>query len=247
MAGHSKWNNIKNRKAAADNKRGKIFSKFGKEIQIAVREGGPDPEQNSRLRDIITRAKSSNMPNDNIQRSIDKASGDADGGQLMDIQYEGYGPGGIAVIVRALSENRNRTAGEVRHIFDKYGGNLGTDGSASFLFERKGSIIVEREQIDDEDELIMLALEAGAEDIDLDDEHIVDILTAPEDYEAVTKAISEAYTILEQNLGPVPLTWNKISDPAHAEQLQNLIDKLEDNDDVQDIYHNWDQDEEDES
>ena len=187
------------------------------------------------------------MPNDNIQRSIDKASGDADGGQLMDIQYEGYGPGGIAVIVRALSENRNRTAGEVRHIFDKYGGNLGTDGSASFLFERKGSIIVERDLIDDDYEFFMLAVEAVAYDFDLDDEHIVDILTAPEDYEAVTKAISEAYTILEQNLGPVPLTWNKISDPAQAEQLQNLIDKLEDNDDVQDIYHNWDQDEEDES
>ncbi len=187
------------------------------------------------------------MPNDNIQRSIDKAAGDADGGQLIDIQYEGYGPGGIAVIVRALSENRNRTAGEVRHIFDKYGGNLGTDGSAAFLFERKGSIVVEREQIEDEDELIMLALDAGAEDIDLDDEHIVDILTAPEDYDAVTKAIAAEYTILEQSLGPVPLTWNKLSDPAQVEQMQILIDKLEDNDDVQDIYHNWDQDEEDES
>lgn len=137
MAGHSKWNNIKRRKAAEDNKRGKIFSKFGKEIQVAVREGGPDPEQNSRLRDIITRAKSSNMPNDNIQRSIDKAAGDTDSGKLIEIIYEGYGPGGIAVMVRALSENRNRTAGDVRHIFDKYGGNLGTDGSAAFLFERK--------------------------------------------------------------------------------------------------------------
>lgn len=247
MAGHSKWNNIKNRKAAADNKRGKLFSKFGKEIQVAVREGGPDPEQNARLRDIISRAKSSNMPNDNIQRSIDKASGDADGGQLIDIQYEGYGPGGIAVIVRALSENRNRTAGEVRHIFDKYGGNLGTDGSASFLFERKGSIIIERENIADEDELLMLALDAGAEDIDLDSEHIVDILTAPEDYETVTRAIAEKYTILEQSLGPVPMTWTKLSDAGQLEQMQNLIEKLEDNDDVQDVYHNWEQDEEEES
>ena len=164
MAGHSKWNNIKRRKAAEDNKRGKIFSKFGKEIQIAVREGGSDPEQNARLRDVISRAKSSNMPNDNIQRSIDKAAGDAGSDNLVEIQYEGYGPGGIAVIVRALSENRNRTAADVRHVFDKYGGNLDTDGSATFLFERKGSIIIERENISDEDELLMLAIEAGAED-----------------------------------------------------------------------------------
>lgn len=243
MAGHSKWNNIKRRKATEDNKRGKIFSKFGKEIQVAVREGGPDPEQNARLRDIITRAKSSNMPNDNIQRSIDKAAGDADGGKLVDIQYEGYGPGGIAVIVRALSENRNRTAADVRHIFDKYGGNLGSDGSAAFLFERKGSIVIERENIADEDELLMVALDSGAEDIDLDNENIVDIITAPADYEAVSKAISKEYTILEQSLEPVPMTWNKLSDPAQVEQMQNLIEKLEDNDDVQDIYHNWEQDE----
>ncbi len=247
MAGHSKWNNIKRRKAAEDNKRGKIFSKFGKEIQIAVREGGPDPEQNARLRDVISRAKSSNMPNDNIQRSIDKAAGDAGSDNLVEIQYEGYGPGGIAVIVRALSENRNRTAADVRHVFDKYGGNLGTDGSAAFLFERKGSIIIERENISDEDELLMLAIEAGAEDIDLDNENIVDIITAPADYETVTKAISEEYTILEQSLEPVPMTWTQLSDPDQIEQMQNLIEKLEDNDDVQDVYHNWEQDEEDES
>ncbi|HHU04828.1 MAG: YebC/PmpR family DNA-binding transcriptional regulator [Saccharofermentanales bacterium] len=244
MAGHSKWNNIKRRKAAEDNKRGKIFSKFGKEIQVAVREGGPDPEQNSRLRDIITRAKSSNMPNDNIQRSIDKAAGDTDSGKLIEIIYEGYGPGGIAVMVRALSENRNRTAGDVRHIFDKYGGNLGTDGSAAFLFERKGSIIIERENIADEDELLMLALDAGAEDIDLDNENIVDIMTTPQDYDAVTKTISQHYEVLEQSLGPVPLTWNKLSDPDQVTQMENLIEKLEDNDDVQDVYHNWEQDEE---
>lgn len=242
MAGHSKWNNIKRRKGAVDEKRGKIFTKLGREIQVAVREGGADPELNSRLRDVVTKAKSFNMPNDSIQRSIDKASGDMTGDNYAEISYEGYGPGGIAVMVRALTDNRNRTAGDIRHIFDKYGGNLGTDGCVAFQFEKKGTILIEREQVDDADELALLAIEAGAEDIDLSDDSYIEIVTAPDDYEPVRDLISKHYRTAEQSLGPVPLTTVKLTDAEQIEQMQKLIDLLEDNDDVQDVYHNWETD-----
>ncbi|HZK41344.1 MAG TPA: YebC/PmpR family DNA-binding transcriptional regulator, partial [Clostridia bacterium] len=173
MAGHSKWSNIKRRKEAVDDKRGKVFSKLGRELLQAVRSGGPDPETNAVLRDVIAKAKSYNMPNDSIRRSIERASGEGSGDILEEILYEGYGPGGVAVMVRALTDNRNRTAGEVRHLFSKYGGNLGQDGSVAFQFERKGSLVIERQPDLDEDQVFMDALEAGAEDVDLDDEHII--------------------------------------------------------------------------
>ena len=182
MAGHSKWNNIKRRKGAVDAERAQIFTKLGREIHLAVRHGGPDPETNRALRDAIARAKASNMPNDNISRSIAKASGAADGDNFEEVLYEGYGPGGVAVMVRTLTDNRNRTAGDIRHFFDKFGGNLGTKGSVSYQFETKGSLILDKELFDDEEAVMLSALEAGADDVVADDE-MIEILTTPDDYE----------------------------------------------------------------
>lgn len=241
MAGHSKWNNIKRRKEAVDDKRGKIFSKMGRELQVAVRSGGPDPESNAILRDTIARAKAYNMPNDSIRRSIERAAGEGGGALLEEIIYEGYGPGGVAVMVRALTDNRNRTAGEVRHIFSKYGGNLGTDGCVAFQFEKKGSLVIEREEGLDEDQVFMDALEAGAEDVDLDDEHIIEISTAPDLYAAVRDALADKYTFADQGLGQVPTVYVSLTDEEDRDRMEKLIDRLEDNDDVQDIYHNWEE------
>lgn len=241
MAGHSKWNNIKRRKEAVDDKRGKVFSKLGRELQMAVRAGGPDPAANALLRDAIAKAKSYNMPNDNIKRSIDRAAGDSSAEALAEIYYEGYGPGGVAVMVRALTDNRNRTAGEVRHLFSKYGGNLGTDGCVSFQFDRKGLILIERGEEVDEDAVLMDALDAGAEDVDLEDEHLIEIVTTPELYPAVRDRLAESYTLLDQSLGPVPLNRVILSSQEEIENMERLIERLEDDDDVQDVYHNWDQ------
>ena len=170
MSGHSKWNNIKRKKGEADAQRGAIFTKLGREIQVAVKNGGADPEGNSRLKDVIAKAKAANMPNDNIQRSIKKASGSNDSDNFEEIVYEGYGPGGVAMMVRTLSDNRNRTAGDVRHIFDKFGGNMGTNGCVSFLFQEKGTIIIDRELYEDEEAVMMDALDSGAEDFAAEDE-----------------------------------------------------------------------------
>ncbi len=241
MAGHSKWNNIKRRKGAVDEKRAKIFSKLGREIQVAVRSGGPDPDKNTLLRDVVAKAKSYNMPNDNIQRSISRAAGDSSAENIEEIQYEGYGPGGVAVMVRVLTDNRNRTAGEVRHIFDKYGGNLGTDGCVAFQFERKGTLVIERDDDLDSEQVFMDALEAGAEDVDIDNEYIIEITTSPADYAVVRDALSEKYSFADQDLGPVPLTWVVLEDEETISNMTKLIDLLEDNDDVQDVYHNWEQ------
>ena len=241
MSGHSKWNNIKRKKGAADAQRGAVFTKIGREIQVAVKNGGADPEVNSRLKDVIAKAKAANMPNDNIQRSITKAAGAADSDNFEEITYEGYGPGGVAVMVRTLSDNRNRTAGDLRHIFDKFGGNLGTTGCVGFLFQDKGTLIIERDGAPDEETMMLAALEAGAEDFAAEDE-AYEITTEPDQYEAVRSALEQqGFVFLDVSLGPVPVTWTALTDPDMTVKMEKLIEKLEEHDDVQEVYHNWEQ------
>lgn len=246
MAGHSKWANIKHKKEKTDTQRGKIFTKIGREIAVAVKEGGPDPENNSKLKDIIAKAKANNLPNDNIERSIKKASGALDGVNYEEITYEGYGPSGVAVIVETMTDNKNRTAGEMRHIFDKYGGNLGTSGCVSFMFDKKGVIIIESLEGIDEDELMMEALEAGAEDISQEIEYF-EITTTPEDFSQVREYLeSKGYTFASAEITMVPQTYTKLESEDDINNITKLVDLLEDNDDVQNVYHNWDMPEEDE-
>lgn len=238
MSGHSKWNNIKNKKAKTDAQKGKIFTKIGKEIAIAVRDGGPDPSANSKLRDLIEKAKANNVPNDNIERAIKKASG-ADAVAYEEITYEGYGPSGVAVIVTTATDNRNRTAGEVRHFFDKYGGNMGTSGCVAFMFADKGVIIIEKDDAIDEDTLMEASLEAGAEDFSSDDE-VYEIYTEPSDLSAVKEAIVAAgYTVASAELDKIPSSYVTLESDDDIKNMNLLIEHLEDNDDVQDIFHNW--------
>lgn len=240
MSGHSKWANIKNKKEKADAKKGKIFTKIGRELVIAVKMGGPDPASNSRLADVIAKAKANNMPNDNITRSIKKASGDIDTANYEDVVYEGYGPAGVAVIVEATTDNRNRTAADVRHYFDKFGGNLGTSGCVSFMFDKKGILVIEAEGVKDADELMMEALDAGAEDFTAEEE-AYEVVTAPEDFSAVREALeAKGYNFVSAGVEMVPQTYAKIEDPDQIAQMEKLIDNLEDNDDVMEVYHNWD-------
>lgn len=240
MSGHSKWNNIKRKKGAADAQRGAVFTKIGREIQVAVKNGGPDPEANSRLKDVIAKAKAANMPNDNIQRSIKKAAGASETENFEEITYEGYGPGGVAVMVRTLSDNRNRTAGDVRHIFDKFGGNMGTTGCVGFLFQEKGTLIIDQADYEDEEAVMMDALDAGAEDFMADDD-VFEVTTAPDQYALVREALEKkGYSFLDVSLGPVPVTWTELQDPDMAEKMEKLIDRLEEHDDIQEVYHNWD-------
>lgn len=242
MSGHSKWANIKNRKEKSDAKKGKIFTKIGREIAIAVKVGGPDPEANAKLADVIAKAKANNMPNDTITRSIKKATGDVDTSNYEDIVYEGYGPGGVAVIVEATTDNRNRTAGEVRHFFDKFGGNLGTQGCVSFLFDRKGVIVMDAAGVKDTDTLMMDALEAGADDFSADEE-MCEITTSPDMFSAVRAALEQkGYEFASAEVEMVPQTTTKIEDPEQIKCMEKLIDNLEDNDDVMEIYHNWEND-----
>ncbi|HOQ08155.1 MAG TPA: YebC/PmpR family DNA-binding transcriptional regulator [Clostridiales bacterium] len=244
MAGHSKWANIKAKKGKMDARRGKLFTKLGREIAIAVRQGGPNPESNSRLRDVIAKCKAANMPNDNIMRSIKKAVGEDDGANYEEIVYEGYGPGGVAVIVEAATDNRNRTAGDIRHYFDKFGGNLGQTGSVSFLFNKKGVIVIEKSDDVSEDDLMMAALEAGAEDMTTEEDYY-EILTDPASFSKVRESLeSMGYQFVEAEVSMIPVTTTKLTDPKQIEQMQKLIDNLEDMDDVQNVYHNWEQDEE---
>ncbi|HHY23341.1 MAG TPA: YebC/PmpR family DNA-binding transcriptional regulator [Clostridiaceae bacterium] len=239
MAGHSKWSNIKHRKEKSDAQKGKIFTKLGRELAIAVKEGGPDPESNNKLKDAIAKAKASNMPNDNIMRSIKKAAGDMDGDKFEEIAYEGYGPCGVAIIVEALTDNRNRTAGDVRHHFDKFGGNLGQTGCVSFMFDKKGVILIERTEDIDEDTLMMEVIEAGAEDFDAQDEYF-EILTEPGEFSATREVLEKkGYKFMEADVEMVPQTTTELTDPKHIEQMNKLIDNLEDLDDVQNVYHNW--------
>lgn len=240
MSGHSKWNNIKRKKEAADSAKGAVFTKIAKEIAVAVKAGGADPEGNSRLKDVISKAKAANMPNDNINRAIKKAAGAGEGDDYEEIVYEGYGPGGVAVMVRTLTNNRNRTAADVRHLFDKYDGNMGVAGSVSFLFEEKGTIIISREDFEDEEQVMMDAVEAGAEEFEAEDE-IYQITTSPDDYYQVKEQLeANGYTFADSSLGPVPITMTEVSDPAVIEKLEKMLDKMDDNDDIQEVYYNWD-------
>ncbi len=241
MAGHSKWANIKHKKERSDARRGKIFTKIGREIHVAVKQGGPDPETNSKLKDAIAKAKAANMPNDNIDKSIKKASGSATGEDYEEIIYEGYGPSGAAVIIEATTDNRNRTASDIRHIFDKFGGNLGSSGCVSYMFERKGVIIVEKSESTDEDTLMLEVLEAGAEDM-LTEEEYYEIRTAVGDFSKVRESLEKAgYPFVEAQLQMLPETMVKLNGKS-ASSMEKLIDMLEDNDDVQNVYHNWDTD-----
>ncbi|WP_035290897.1 YebC/PmpR family DNA-binding transcriptional regulator [Clostridium sp. KNHs214] len=237
MSGHSKWHNIQAKKGKADAKRAKVFTKIGKELMVAVKEGGANPDANPRLRDVIAKAKANNMPNDNISRSIKKASGELGDVTFEEITYEGYGPAGIAVIVNALTDNKNRSAGNVRHAFTKHGGNLGSTGCVSFMFQKKGQMVIEKKDGLDEDEIMMMALDAGAEDFEAEDEVYV-ITTAPEEFGTVREALeSQGLEFLETEVKMIPDTYTEI-DEETSTKFQKLLDQLEDDDDVQDVYHN---------
>mgnify|MGYP001365074072 FL=1 len=243
MAGHSKWANIKRKKEKTDAQRAKIFTKLGREIAVIVRQGGPEPESNSKLRDVIAKAKAANMPNENIMRCIKKAAGEVNTTDYEEIVYEGYGPGGVAVIVEAMTDNRNRTAGDIRHYFDKFGGNLGTTGCVSFMFDKKGVILLEKDSKINEDDLMMEALEYGAEDFSAEEE-CYEIITSPEDFSKVREALeAKGYEFIRAEIEMVPQTMTKLTDPKQIELMNKLIDHLEDLDDVQNVYHNWDEEE----
>ena len=239
MAGHSKWNNIKNKKGKEDAKRGKIFTKLGRYIMVAAREGGPDPEYNPSLKAAVDKAKAENMPNDNIDRAIKKGSGEGGLDNYEEIIYEGYGPGGVAVFASCLTDNRNRTAPDVRHAFDKTGGNLGQAGSVTFMFDRKGIIAIERDDSIDEDELTMLAIELGAEDFEASEDGY-EITTDLNEFNAVKDGLEkDGYKFAMAELTYIPQTIVELNEDD-AKNMEKLIDMLEDNDDVQDVYHNWD-------
>jgi YebC/PmpR family DNA-binding regulatory protein len=237
VSGHSKWHNIQARKGKVDAKRGKIFTKIGKELAVAAKNGGSNPESNGKLRDIIAKAKANNMPLDTITRAIKKGAGEMEGVNYEEIVYEGYGPEGVAVIVNVLTDNKNRSAGNVRHIFDKSGGNLGATGCVSWMFAQKGQIIIERTGEMDEDEIMMQALDAGAEDFGAEEE-VFEITTAPGDFGKVREALeSLGYTFVSAELTMIPDT-TVVLGLETAEKVQRLIDRLEDDDDVQDVYTN---------
>lgn len=239
MSGHSKWHNIQAKKGKADAARGKIFTKLGRELLIAVKEGGPDPAGNSKLKNVIAKCKAANMPNDTINNAIKKASTSNE--NYEEIVYEGYGPNGVAVIVEASTDNKNRTAADVRHVFDKAGGNLGTTGCVSYMFNKKGVIIIEKASTDmDEDELMMLALDAGAEDFNASEE-VYEITTVPSDFSDVREKLEEAgLTFLEAEVQMIPTTTVAL-DEAGVEKMERLIERLEELDDVMDVYHNWEE------
>jgi len=236
MSGHSKWHNIQAKKSKTDAKRGKIFTKIGKELIMAAKAGS-NPDTNNKLRDVIAKAKANNMPQDTINRAIKKGAGEMDGANYEEIVYEGYAPGGVAVIVNVLTDNKNRSAGNIRHAFTKYGGNLGATGCVSFMFQKKGQIVIEKTDEIDEDELMMMALDAGAEDFEVEDEVYV-ITTSPEDFGTVREALeSNGLKFLEAELKMIPNTYTSV-DMETAEKIQKMLDALEDDDDVQDVYHN---------
>ncbi|GKX31667.1 putative transcriptional regulatory protein [Vallitalea longa] len=241
MSGHSKFSNIKHRKERQDAKKGKVFTKIGREIAVAVKEGGSDPTLNSKLRDIVAKAKASNMPNDTISRSIKKAAGELGNINYEHITYEGYGPSGIAVIVDCLTENKNRTAANVRHAFSKNSGNLGTTGCVSFMFDKKGQIVIERAEDIDEDELMMIAIDAGAEDF-VTGIDFYEIITTPDEFSSVNKAVGEAgYNSVSAEITMIPQTTSNLTDEEDISKMENLIDTLEEDDDVQNVWHNFDE------
>ena len=236
MSGHSKWNNIKRTKEKADAAKGKIFTKIGREIAVIVKTGGADPNTNAKLKDVIAKAKQANMPNDTIMRSIKKASGELGNINYEEIVYEGYGVSGSAVIVKCLTDNKNRTAGDVRHAFDKYNGSMGATGCVSYLFKNKGIIIIEKTENVDADELMMLALDAGAVDV-IEEEDIFQIETVPEDVTKVAEVLESTHTILSSEATLVPDMYINL-EPNKEETFKKMIEKLEDSDDVQEVYHN---------
>ena len=237
MSGHSKWSTIKRKKEKTDNARAKVFTKIGREIAVAVKEGGPDPASNSKLKDIIAKAKANNVPNDNIDRIIKKASGDGNSANYEEIIYEGYGPSGIAVMVETLTDNRNRTAAEMRHYFDKNKGNMGQSGCVSFMFSHCGSIVIEAEDIDEET-LMEAALEAGASDF-IRDEDVFIVRTEPNDLGLVRDDLEEkGYKFVSAELEYIPSTYTKLTDEEDLKMMSRLLDMMEENDDVQDVWHN---------
>lgn len=242
MSGHSKFANIKHKKEKNDAAKGKIFTRLGKELMVAVKEGGPDPNNNSKLRDVIAKAKSNNMPNDTIDRSIKKAAGDADAANFTAITYEGYGPNGTAIIVETLTDNKNRTASNVRNAFTKGNGNVGTPGCVSFMFDKKGQILIAKEDCKmDSDELMMLALDSGAEDFSDEDEDEYEILTDPDSCGAVREALEAAgLELVQAEVTMIPQTWVELTDENDIKQMNRILDFLDDDDDVQAVYHNWD-------
>lgn len=240
MAGHSKWANIKHKKEKTDAQRGKIFTKIGREIAVAVKEGGgSDPNVNSRLKDVIAKARANNMPNDNIMRSIKRAAGEGETVHYENVTYEGYGPNGVAVIVEVLTDNRNRTASEMRYIFDRNGGSLGATGCVAWMFDRKGLLVIEKSKISDEDELMLTAIEAGAEDV-AEESEVYEIYTSPTEFSSVREALEQAgYAFASAGLEMIPQNTVQM-DEEQAQKVVRLIDMMEDNDDVQNVYHNAD-------
>ncbi|MCI8429594.1 MAG: YebC/PmpR family DNA-binding transcriptional regulator [Lachnospiraceae bacterium] len=242
MSGHSKFANIKHKKEKNDAAKGKIFTIIGRELAVAVKEGGPDPNNNSRLRDVIAKAKANNMPNDTIDRGIKRAAGDANSVNYEHVTYEGYGPGGVAIIVEALTDNKNRTASNVRNAFTKGNGSMGTTGCVSYMFDQKGQIIIDREECGmDADDLMMLALDAGAEDFS-EEEDSFEVLTTPEDFSAVREALEkEGIPMVQAEVTMIPQTYNTLSDENDMKFLNRTLDLLDDDDDVQAVYHNWEE------
>lgn len=239
MSGHSKWSTIKRKKGANDAQRAKIFTKIARELTVVVKAGGPDPENNSKLKDIMVKARANNMPNDNIMRTIKKAAGETGGDNYEEITYEGYGPNGVAVIVETLTDNRNRTAADMRHYFDKYHGNLGQTGCVSFMFDKKGVILIEQEDKIDEDTLMLDALDAGAEDFSAEDGYF-EVTTAPESFQTVRDALQEkGYELSSAEVEMVPQTTTDLAEEEDIKNMNKLLEMLDDDDDVQNVYHNW--------
>ncbi|HIS55540.1 MAG: YebC/PmpR family DNA-binding transcriptional regulator [Lachnospiraceae bacterium] len=242
MSGHSKFANIKHKKEKNDAAKGKIFTRIGREIAVAVKEGGADPANNSKLRDVIAKAKSNNMPNDTIDRSIKKAAGDANAANYEVAVYEGYGPNGTAIIVETLTDNKNRTASNVRNAFTKGGGNVGTPGCVSFMFDKKGQIIIDKEECDKEaDDLMMIALDAGAEDF-AEEEDSFEVVTDPDEFSKVREALEEAgIPMVSAQVTMIPQTYVELTDEQDVKMMNRILDLLDEDDDVQEVYHNWDE------
>ena len=242
MSGHSKFANIKHKKERNDAAKGKIFTVIGREIAVAVKEGGPDPANNSKLRDVIAKAKANNMPNDTIDRGIKKAAGDANSVNYEVLTYEGYGPGGVAIIVDTLTDNKNRTAANVRSAFTKGGGNVGTPGSVSYMFDKKGQIIIDKEECDlDADDLMMMALDAGAEDFTEEEDSFI-ILTDPDDFSSVRESLEkENIAMADAQVMMLPQTYVELTDEQDLYNINKILSLLEEDDDVQEVYHNWDE------
>lgn len=239
MSGHNKWSTIKRKKGANDAAKAKVFTKIGRELAVAVKNGGPDPNNNSKLKDVIAKAKQNNVPNDNIERMLKKAAGDSNGADYEEIVYEGYGPSGVAVIVEALTDNRNRTAGEVRHYFDKAGGNMGNPGSVTFMFSREGVILIEKEDVDEET-LMMEAIEAGATDFISDDEDVFEIRTDANEVGAIRDALEEkGFKAISSEPAYIPSTLTALENETDINKMGKMIEMFEENEDVQNIWHNW--------